>query len=52
MDNYFMSFKLTNFFGSRVERLENEEGDVEECVVIPLKLTMQCMLTHSSQQNQ
>lgn len=37
MDNYFMSFKLTNFFGSRVERLENEDGDVEECVVIPLK---------------
>ena len=37
MNNYFMSFKLTNFFGSRVERLENENGDVEECVVIPLK---------------
>ena len=37
MNNYFMSFKLTNFFGSRVERLEDENGDVEECVVIPLK---------------
>lgn len=31
-----MSFKLTNFFGTRIETLENEEGEREECVVIPM----------------
>lgn len=37
MNNYFLSFKLTNFYGSRVETLEDEDGNKEECVVIPLK---------------
>lgn len=35
-NNYFMSFKLTNFYGSRVEMVEDEDGGKEECVVIPL----------------
>lgn len=31
-----MTFKLTNFYGSRVEMLEDEDGNKVECVVIPL----------------
>lgn len=34
--NYCMMFKLTNFIGSRMEILENEDGIREECVVIPI----------------
>lgn len=31
-----MMFKLTNFIGSRLEILENEDGVREECVIIPI----------------
>lgn len=34
--DYCMMFKLTNFIGSRVEVLENEDGVREESVIIPI----------------
>lgn len=35
--NYIVKFVLTNFFGASVQLVENEDGDLEECVCIPLE---------------
>lgn len=35
--NYIIKFVLTNFFGSRVQMVEDENGEMEECVCIPLE---------------
>lgn len=35
--NYIIKFVLTNFLGSRIAQVENEDGDLEECVCIPLE---------------
>ena len=35
--NYDIAIKLTNFFGARLMPIENEEGFLEECLVIPLE---------------
>lgn len=35
--NYIIKFVLTNFLGSRIAQVENENGDLEECVCIPLE---------------
>lgn len=35
--NYDLVIKLTNFFGARLMPIENEEGFMEECLVIPLE---------------
>jgi hypothetical protein len=34
--NYIVKFVLTNFIGCRIAQVENEDGDLEECVCIPL----------------
>lgn len=36
MDNAVLKFKLTNFLGAFVSEVENAEGNIEECVCIPL----------------
>ena len=36
-DNYIVRLVLTSFFGSHVTSVLNEEGDMEECLCIPLK---------------
>lgn len=35
--NYDVVVKLTNYFGSRIMPIENDEGFTEECLVIPLE---------------
>lgn len=35
--NYILKINLTNFHGSRIAMVENENGDLEECVCIPLE---------------
>lgn len=35
--NYDIVLKLSNFFGSRIMPIENEEGFIEDCLVIPLE---------------
>lgn len=35
--NYILKFVLTNFHGSQIKMVENENGDLEECVCIPLE---------------
>lgn len=35
--NYDLAIKLTNFFGARLMPIENEDGFLEECLVIPLE---------------
>jgi hypothetical protein len=35
-DNYVIKFVLTNFIGARYAQVENEDGEMEECVCIPL----------------
>lgn len=35
-DNYILKIVLTNFIGARFAQVENENGDLEECVCIPL----------------
>lgn len=35
--NYIVKFVLTNFFGASVKMVENEDGELEECVCIPLE---------------
>lgn len=34
--NYILKLVLTNFFGASIKSIENENGDMEECVCIPL----------------
>lgn len=34
--NYILKLVLTNFLGARIQSVENENGDMEECVCIPL----------------
>lgn len=36
MDKTILKFKLTNFIGAFVSEIENAEGNIEECVCIPL----------------
>jgi hypothetical protein len=36
MDKAILKFKLTNFIGAFVSEIENAEGNIEECVCIPL----------------
>lgn len=36
MDRAILKFKLTNFIGAFVSEIENAEGNIEECVCIPL----------------
>lgn len=35
-DNYVVKLVLTSFWGGRTQLVENENGDLEECVCIPL----------------
>lgn len=35
--NYDLVIKLTNFFGARLMPIENEEGFIEDCLIIPLE---------------
>lgn len=35
-DNYILKFILTAFWGARVQAVEDEDGNMEECVCIPL----------------
>lgn len=35
-NNYVVKIVLTNFIGARFAQVENEDGDFEECVCIPL----------------
>lgn len=37
MDNYIIKLILTSFWGARVQHTENEDGDLEECICIPLE---------------
>lgn len=36
MNKAILKFKLTNFLGAFVSEIENAEGNIEECVCIPL----------------
>lgn len=35
--NYTLQLKLSNYIGSRIMSIENEDGLIEDCLVIPLK---------------
>lgn len=35
--NYTVKLKLSNYFGARVMTVENDEGFLEECLVIPIE---------------
>lgn len=37
ISNYIIRIVLTNFLGARIAQVENENGDMEECVCIPLE---------------
>lgn len=37
MNNAILKFKLTNFFGAFVKEVEGLDGEMEECVCIPLE---------------
>lgn len=34
--NYIVKFVLTNFLHTRIMKVENEDGELEECVCIPI----------------
>lgn len=36
--NYTIQLKLSNYLGSRIMPIENEDGFIEDCLVIPLKI--------------
>ena len=36
-NNFVLKFVLTNFLGANISYVENEEGELEECVCIPLE---------------
>lgn len=35
--NYTLQLKLSNYLGSRILPIENDEGVIEDCLVIPIK---------------
>ncbi len=35
--NYILKLVLSNFHGAQIKMVENENGDLEECVCIPLE---------------
>ena len=36
--NYTIQLKLSNYFGSKIMDIENDEGFIEPCIVIPVDL--------------
>ena len=36
-NNFVLKLVLTNFLGANISYVENEEGELEECVCIPLE---------------
>lgn len=35
--NYTLQLKLSNYLGSRIMPIEDEDGFIEDCIVIPIK---------------
>lgn len=37
VDNYVVRLVLTSFFGTRIADVENEDGEMESCICIPIE---------------